>query len=61
MDTLLAKSPLWLAVVFALVLVELTWRVRGGRGYDKRTALTTLGLIAGNVPAAALNAIVLGG
>ncbi|GLI96810.1 sterol desaturase family protein [Sphingobium sp. BS19] len=61
MDTLLAKSPLWLAVVLALVLVELTWRVRGGRGYDKGTALTTLGLIAGNVPAAALNAIVLGG
>ena len=60
MDELLAKSPLWLVVVLAMVLVELVWRGREGHGYDRRTALTTLGLVAGNVPAAALNAVVLG-
>lgn len=61
MDTLLTKSPLWLVVILTLVLVELVWRVREGHGYDRRTALTTLGLVAGNIPAAALNAVVLGG
>ena len=60
MDDVVARSPLWLAGIFALVLVELVWRVRDGRGYDKRTALTTLGLVVGNIPAAALNAVVLG-
>lgn len=60
MDELLAKSPLWLVIILGLVLFELVWRVRGGRGYDKRTALTTLGLVVGNIPAAALNAAVLG-
>lgn len=60
MDELLARSPLWIVLVLAMVLVELVWRVREGRGYDRRTALTTLGLVAGNIPAAALNAVVLG-
>ena len=60
MDTLLANSPIWLVVILTLVLVEVVWRVRAGRGYDRRTALTTLGLVAGNIPAAALNALVLG-
>lgn len=60
MDALLTRSPAWLAVVLGLVLVELVWRMRSGRGYDRRNALTTLGLAAGNVPAAVLNGVVIG-
>jgi sterol desaturase/sphingolipid hydroxylase (fatty acid hydroxylase superfamily) len=41
------------------VLVELVWRVRSARGYDRSSALTTLGLAVGNVPAAALHGVVL--
>jgi len=61
MEALLARSPAWLAIVVGLVLVEVAWRVRSGRGYDRRNALTTLGLAAGNVPAALLNGLVIGG
>lgn len=60
MDALLTRSPAWLAVVFGLVFVEIVWRVRSGRGYDRRNALTTLGLAAGNIPAAFLNGVVIG-
>ena len=60
MEALLARSPAWLAVVVGLVLIELVWRVRSGRGYDRRNALTTLGLAAGNVPAAILNGLISG-
>jgi sterol desaturase/sphingolipid hydroxylase (fatty acid hydroxylase superfamily) len=60
MEALLARSPAWLAVVLGLVLVEVAWRVRSGRGYDRRNALTTLGLAAGNVPAALLNGFIIG-
>lgn len=60
MDHILSRSPVWLAVMLALVLVEVVWRVRSNHGYDRTTALTTLGLVAGNIPAAALNAVVLG-
>ncbi len=60
MDALLTRSPAWLAVVLALVLVEIVWRVRSGRGYDRRNALTTLGLAAGNIPAAILNGLAIG-
>jgi sterol desaturase/sphingolipid hydroxylase (fatty acid hydroxylase superfamily) len=59
-DALLTRSPAWLAVVLGLVLVEVVWRVRSGRGYDRRNALTTLGLAAGNIPAAILNGLVIG-
>lgn len=61
MEALLARSPAWLAVVVGLVLVEIVWRVRSGRGYDRRNALTTLGLAAGNIPAAFLNGLLVGG
>lgn len=57
----LEHSPVWLAMMLALVLAELAWRVRKGHGYDARTALTTLGIVAGNIPFAALNAALLGG
>jgi sterol desaturase/sphingolipid hydroxylase (fatty acid hydroxylase superfamily) len=57
----LHHSPLWLAVVAASVLAELGWRQWTGRGYDGTTALTTLGLVVGNIPAAALNVVIIGG
>jgi sterol desaturase/sphingolipid hydroxylase (fatty acid hydroxylase superfamily) len=57
---LAARSPVWLAVVGLLVLSELVWRKRTARGYDGRTALSTLGLVAGGIPFAALKAVVLG-
>lgn len=50
------RSPLWLAAMLALVLAEAGWRLACGRGYDGRAALTTLGLVLGNLPFAALNA-----
>lgn len=54
-------SPAWLAMVLALVLVELVWRVRSGRGYGRATALATFGLALGYLPFAALNAVLVGG
>ena len=61
MENLLARTLIWLVVVVVvLVLAEVVWRVRSGRGFNKRTALTTLGLAAGNVPAAVLNGILVG-
>lgn len=53
------RSPLWLAAMLALVLAETGWRLARGRGYDGRAALTTLGLVLGNLPFAAMNAAVL--
>ncbi|RJG57857.1 sterol desaturase family protein [Sphingobium terrigena] len=53
------RSPLWLAAMLALVLAEAGWRIGRGRGYDGRAALTTLGLVLGNLPFAAMNAAVL--
>lgn len=59
MEMLLNRSPIWLVIVLGLVMVEVVWRIGSGRGYDRRTALTTLGLVAGNIPAAILNGMVL--
>jgi sterol desaturase/sphingolipid hydroxylase (fatty acid hydroxylase superfamily) len=61
MESIFARSPGWLAVVLGLVAVEIVWRVRSGHGYDRRNALTTLGLAAGNIPAAILNGLLVGG
>lgn len=55
----LERSPLWLATMLALVLAEAGWRLARGRGYNGRAALTTLGLVLGNLPFAAVNAAVL--
>jgi len=55
------RSPGWLAAMLALVLAEAGWRLAQGRGYDGRAVLTTLGLVAGNIPFALLNAAVLSG
>ncbi|MES2021686.1 MAG: sterol desaturase family protein [Pseudomonadota bacterium] len=60
METLITGSPIILVVGVAMVLTEIVWRVGAGRGYDRSTAMTTIGLVAGNIPAAALNAAVLG-
>jgi sterol desaturase/sphingolipid hydroxylase (fatty acid hydroxylase superfamily) len=56
-----SRSPIWLGIVLMLVLAELVWRVWDRRGYDGRGALTTLGLAIGNIPAALLHALVVGG
>jgi sterol desaturase/sphingolipid hydroxylase (fatty acid hydroxylase superfamily) len=53
-------APVWLAIVVPLVLIEIVWRRRSGRGYDGRTAIATLGLAAGYVIAGLLNALVIG-
>jgi len=53
-------SPAMLLLMGALILAELLWRVRRGRGYDAGTALATLGLVLGNIPFAALHALALG-
>ena len=58
---LLQRSPLWLGFVAALVLAEALWRLRSGRGYDPRTALTTLGVVVGNIPFGLLNGLALAG
>lgn len=60
METLITGSPIILIVGLAMVLTEIVWRLRAGRGYDRGTAMTTMGLVVGNIPAAALNAVVLG-
>lgn len=60
MEAILARSPGWLAVVLGAVLAELVWRLRSGRGYDRRTALTTLSLAAGHVPATLINGLLVG-
>jgi sterol desaturase/sphingolipid hydroxylase (fatty acid hydroxylase superfamily) len=56
----LARSPVWLAIVVVLILVEFGWRRWSGHGYDGRTALTTFGLAAGNIVAAGINAVAIG-
>jgi sterol desaturase/sphingolipid hydroxylase (fatty acid hydroxylase superfamily) len=55
-----ARSPIFLGVALITVLAELVWRLRTGRGYDGRAALTTLGLVAGNLLTAAVKGLVLG-
>ncbi|MBY8826520.1 sterol desaturase family protein [Hephaestia sp. CMS5P-6] len=57
----LSRSPAWLVTVAVMVLAERAWRLHARRGYDGRAALTTLGLVAGNIPAAVINGAILGG
>lgn len=56
----LSHSPLWLGTMLILVLAELAWRLATRRGYDGWGALTTLGMVAGNIPAALLHALAVG-
>lgn len=60
MESVIGRSPLWLALVLATALIEILWRSRTGHGYDRRAALTTVGLVAGSIPFAMLNALVVG-
>lgn len=61
MDRLaLARSPVWLATLVALMLAEVVWRVRSGRGYSGRTALATLGVALGGIPFAAASSLAIG-
>ncbi|MFZ5749412.1 MAG: sterol desaturase family protein [Pseudomonadota bacterium] len=53
------RSPVWLAVMLALVLAEAGWRLYSGRGYDFRATLATLGLVLGGVVLARLHAVTL--
>jgi len=53
------QRPLFVALALIVILGEAIWRLRSGRGYDGRAALTTLGLVAGNVFASALNGAML--
>ncbi|MDE1917059.1 MAG: sterol desaturase family protein [Sphingomonadales bacterium] len=57
----LARSPIWLAMLVIMILAEMVWRIRSGRGYDARTAMATLGVALGGLPFAAINALVIGG
>jgi sterol desaturase/sphingolipid hydroxylase (fatty acid hydroxylase superfamily) len=50
-----ARSPTFLAIAIVLVLVELAWRRVSRRGYDRTTALTSLGIVAGYIPAALIS------
>lgn len=52
-------SPLFLSIAAVAILAELIWRLRTGRGYDGRAALTTAGLVAGNLIVGTLHAVVL--
>lgn len=52
-------SPLFLSLAAVAIVAEFVWRLRTGRGYDGRAALTTAGLVAGNLVAGALHAVVL--
>ncbi len=50
-----------LLVGVPLILAELGWRWRSGRGYDGLTALTTLGLGIGNALTRGVSALAIGG
>lgn len=54
------KSPAFLAVALVAVLAEIVWRFRTARGYDGRAALTTMGIVAGNLVTAIPRGLILG-
>lgn len=53
-------GPVFGLVALIAMLGEVVWRLRSGRGYDGRAALTTVGIIAGGMIAAAPRAVVTG-
>ena len=61
MDPHPLRSPVWLGIALVLVLIELAWRLHSRRGYDRGTAMTTLGLVAGHIPVAILTSLTLAG
>lgn len=54
------RSPMFLSVAIVCIIAEAVWRIRSGRGYDGRAAMATLGLVAGNLVAGAVNAATVG-
>jgi sterol desaturase/sphingolipid hydroxylase (fatty acid hydroxylase superfamily) len=54
------RSPFWLLLMLALVLVEMAWRIAVRRAYSGRMVLTTLGLAVGGGPFAILGAVAIG-
>lgn len=56
----LPQSPTLLAVMILAVVVEILWRLRTNRGYDRSDAWTTLRLAAGNLILGVLTGIVIG-
>lgn len=56
----IGRSPLFLAIIAIAAAIEIGWRLAGGRGYDRREALTSLGIAAGRLPLAVLNAVAIG-
>lgn len=47
-------------VMLLAVVLEILWRLRTRRGYDRATALATLGVAAGNLVFGALNGVAIG-
>lgn len=56
----LLHAPAFLAVAVTAIVAEAAWRWRSGRGYDGRATLTTIGIVLGNILAAAPRALVIG-
>lgn len=54
------QYPWILAVMFALVLAEIVWRIRNGRGYDGGAALASLGIAVGQAIFRPLTAVATG-
>ncbi len=54
------RSPLWIGTMLLLILVEAFWRLAKGKGYDGWGALTTIGLVIGNIPFSLVTAIAIG-
>jgi sterol desaturase/sphingolipid hydroxylase (fatty acid hydroxylase superfamily) len=54
------RSPVWLGVALAFVVVEVIWRLASRRGYDWRGALTTFGVMAGSIPATLIHGLTIG-
>ena len=57
----MTHAPLLLSIALIAILGELVWRLRSGRGYDGRAALTTLGIVAGNLIGGVPRSLLLGG
>ena len=56
----MGRSPIWLSITLMLIVVEIVWRVRSGRGYDARTAFATIGVALGGAALAVVNGGVIG-
>jgi sterol desaturase/sphingolipid hydroxylase (fatty acid hydroxylase superfamily) len=53
------RHPAWIAIMLLAIGVEILWRLRSGRGYDRPDAFASLRLAAGNLVFGAVNAFLL--